>query len=478
MNTATTTPTAPLLPAHVSSDYLDKGSKDFAIYVARRRAIPDVRDGLKTAQRQALFVMMNKSPSAEVNVNAAVGEMMSRNLYYHGDAAGAETINQMTAYFLNNVPLFEGVGAFGDRAYPKNFSAPRYVAIKRGKAAEMLIYPDKELINYVDNYDGSEQEPECFLPIIPTVLLNGQRGIAVGWATHILPRNINTLIKAVIEAIDGKPVEPIIPHFDYMDVDIYDVGEGKWEIWGKVEKIDSMVCRIKSLTYDMDLEKLKANVLEPLKEDADSIVIDYDDNTADEIDIIVRCKRGTLANKSEADLVEFFGLKKKMTENFTVLGFDGTSIKYPQYENAADIVKEWVDWRFGFYIKRFERLLRLAQHDLAFNELYKACLDAGLPSMLSGIASKTALKTKIEEIADAASIPKIEEHIEKLAVLPTYRWTQEERGKIDTRIKELQDMITDYEDHLANPKKIKKVWKKELKALFEANLTENAKRGE
>src|SRR4051812_19466153 len=106
-----------------TTDFVKDTSRDYSIYVCQSRGIPMVSDGLKDAQRKALFVMKPKAD--KLKVISLAGELISQNIYLHSDASACETISLMAAPYCNNVPLLAGIGAFGTRVGPTDWGAPR-----------------------------------------------------------------------------------------------------------------------------------------------------------------------------------------------------------------------------------------------------------------------------------------------------------------------------------------------------------------
>ena len=122
-----------------ASDYILDTSREYSIYVCENRAIPKVADGLKDAQRKALWLMRNKNE--KIKTVALAGQMISENLYLHGDQSAAGSISMLAAPYVNNVPLLDGIGSFGTRVAPvEGIGAPRYTYVKRGKAAQELMF--------------------------------------------------------------------------------------------------------------------------------------------------------------------------------------------------------------------------------------------------------------------------------------------------------------------------------------------------
>ena len=291
-----------------TTDFIKDTSRAYSIYVCQSRGIPSVSDGLKDAQRKALFVM--KSQSDKIKTISLAGRLISENIYLHGDAAACDTISLMAAPYCNNIPLLSGIGAFGTRVGPTDWGAPRYTYVKKNTYTESLIYPDYDIIPLKENYDGSVLEPKHFLPLIPLVLLNGVSGIAVGWSTEILPRGLSGLIDATIAAIDGKKKLPdLLPTYEYLQTTVRGIGDNAYEFTGKVV-IDGSTVIVTELPPDLSPEKFKARLNK--MEDEEQIQT-YVDRSTKDIKIEVRFKRGTINGWTEAKAIEFLKLKSKTT---------------------------------------------------------------------------------------------------------------------------------------------------------------------
>jgi DNA gyrase subunit A len=184
---------------------MKKSYLDYAMSVIIGRALPDVRDGLKPVHRRVLFAMRelkndwNKAYKKSARI---VGDVIGK-YHPHGDAAVYDTIVRLAQGFSMRYPLVDGQGNFGsidgDPA-----AAMRYTEIRMQRLAhEMLEDLDKETVDFVPNYDESLVEPAVLPSKIPSLLINGSSGIAVGMATNIPPHNISEVIKA--DAVCSRP---------------------------------------------------------------------------------------------------------------------------------------------------------------------------------------------------------------------------------------------------------------------------------
>ncbi len=438
-----------------ASDFIKGTSRDYSIYVCQSRGIPSVCDGLKDAQRKALFII--KSKGDKIKTVSLAGEMISSNIYLHGDASAAETLSLMAALYCNNVPFLHGIGAFGTKVGPTDWGAPRYTYLKKYNMTESLIYPDYDIIPLKENYDGSVLEPKNFLPLIPLVLLNGISGIAVGWSTDILPRALEDLIDATVKAIDGKKLETITPRYDYLDCGVRNLGGNAWEFTGKV-RFDGNTIWVEELPPDLSLEKFKARLNQ--MEDEEKIQT-YIDRSTKEIKIEIRFKRGVITDWTTDKAIDYLKLRSKTTERIVVLDWDGNNIK--QYETAEQLIKEFVEWRLGWYAVRYKKMVDDLTHDLNFNLALKACFDKGLPAFLPKAQDKAGVVDKIIDFTKGIAID--DDQTQRIAGLPSYRWAKDSYDDIVKKIKELTDTIAEYQAILADPKKQRDIYKKEVQAL-------------
>lgn len=439
------------------SEFIKSTSRDYSIYVCQSRGIPSVCDGLKDAQRKALFIM--KPKGEKIKTVSLAGEMISSNIYLHGDASAAETLSLMAALYCNNVPFLHGIGAFGTKVGPTDWGAPRYTYLKKYAMTDSLVYPDYDIIPLKENYDGSVMEPKNFLPLIPLVLLNGISGIAVGWSTDILPRSLDDLIAATLAALDGKTPTTLAPRYDYLSCGVRNLGGNAWEFTGKV-RFDGNTIWVEELPPDLTLEKFKARLNQ--MEDEEKIQT-YIDRSTKEIKIEVRFKRGTINDWTEEKAIDFLKLRSKTTERIVVLDWDGNSIK--QYETAEQLVREFVEWRLKWYAVRYQKLIDDATYLLNWNRAIRCCIDGQLPSFLPQAKDRAQIVERIRSLLLADGIALDDEQIDRLAGLPSYRWAKDTYAEVVAKIAELTQTIADHQAILADPKKQRDIYKKEVQAL-------------
>lgn len=439
------------------SQYIKDISKDYSIYVCENRAVPRVTDGLKDAQRKALWLVRNKAD--KIKTVSLAGEMISSNLYLHGDQSAAGAISMLAAPFCNNIPLLHGIGSFGTRVAPvEGIGAPRYTYVKRGKAAQELMFPDLNIVPLRENYDGSTMEPETFLPVIPTVLLNGVSGIAVGWSTDILPRKLSDIIDATIAALDGKKVKTLVPTYSYLQCNVQHIEDNSWRFTGKCEVTDTSTVVVTELPPDLTLEKFK-DKLNTMEEEGK--INTYIDRSTENIEVTVKFARGAVKGWTEEKAIEFLKLSQKKSERIVVIGWNGHSIV--QYKSAEQLVKDFVEWRLGWYVKRYENMLLEDHDELKFWKGVKACFDGKLPAKLPKKQNKAEVESEVKGLTKGLDLS--DGQINKIIGLPTYKWALDEYENVKSKISDLEANIADYTAILSNDDLIKGIYREELQAL-------------
>ena len=182
---------------------MEESYLDYAMSVIVSRALPDVRDGLKPVQRRILYSMWEEGlkPQARFKKCASVVGSVLARYHPHGDMAVYNALVRMAQDFSLRYPLVDGQGNFGsiDNDPP---AAPRYSESRLASIGAIMLQDiEKETVDFIDNYDGTHQEPVVLPSPLPQLLLNGSSGIAVGMATDIPPHNLREVGEALIHLI-------------------------------------------------------------------------------------------------------------------------------------------------------------------------------------------------------------------------------------------------------------------------------------
>lgn len=436
-----------------STDYLSQANLEYSRYTLNR-AIVGI-DGLKSAQRKAIYALTKVN--GEIKTMSLAGKMIEMEIYVHGDTSASGTLSMLASPVVNNYPLIHGIGSFGTCANPDP-AAPRYTYVKRSKLTENLVLPDMNIIPMKDNYDGSTKEPSYFLPIIP-ISLFGSNGISVGYKSLILPRKLEDIIDNTIAAIDGKEMKEMIPYYkSYGCNDIVDsLGEQKFVVYGKAEVIDNGTVRVTGLPPNTSLIKFVEKLI---KMSETGEIRDYDDSSTDNIDITIKLPRGRAIDWTEKDVLEFFGLDNKITESLVVLNEDE---RVRVYTDPNDLIKDFINFRFKYYVKRYEHLLEESEAKARYLLLIRECFINNIMDKFKSFKNRAEMVTYIESLN--TEIEATPENINSIVSFPTYRWTQEGLAEVNDSLDKTMDEIEQYAELLANHDKIWSIYKDELKDL-------------
>jgi len=433
-----------------SSAYINEQRRQYSLYVMRQRALPSITDGLKSSGRRVLWTARDGK-----KVKAAT--LAGATLPIHPHANPDDTVNTLAANYGNNIPFLTGGSAFGTLIAQKEFAATRYTEVRTSRFTNEVLFRDIEIIPMQENYDGTLMEPTHFLPLVPTVLLNPTDGIAVGFATNILPRDLGDIILAQITHLKGgKRISEPIPVFHPLNCASHEYLETPTGIAyyfnGTIERKDTSSVIIKSLPFTQTHEKVIAKLNDLMESE---ILIDYTDGSKDEIHIELKFKRGYLKDIDDADLLKMLGLTVREIENLTMLDFTGQAV---MKLTPVETIRQFTDWRLTWYIKRYERLRDMLKVDL--QRYYD--IRCAIKNKVGTIATKTDSRTELKEVLETLGIV----NLDYIAELPVYRFTEEERLKNEKRIQEGEAQLKEYMNLLASEDLRKKVYVSELQEVL------------
>ena len=286
---------------------------EYSSYFVLDRAIPDIRDGLKPVQRRILHTLFSVNDGRFHKVANIIGETMK--LHPHGDAS----IGDALVVLANKDFFIERQGNFGNLLTGHRAAAARYIECRLTDLAIDTMF-HKPLTEFVDSYDGRNQEP-IFLPTkLPVVLMLGTEGIAVGMATKLLPHNLNELWEAQISILEGKNFE-LFPDFalgGLMDVDAYEDGRGKVEVRARVKVADKKRIIITEVPYGTTTESLIASI-EAAVQKGRVKVSSINDFTTEKVEIELTLARGVTAKEVVPQLYAYTDCSVSVSSNVTVI---------------------------------------------------------------------------------------------------------------------------------------------------------------
>ncbi|OCH15712.1 DNA topoisomerase (ATP-hydrolyzing) subunit A [Aliivibrio sp. 1S128] len=351
---------------------------DYAMSVIVGRALPDVRDGLKPVHRRVLFAMdvlgndWNKPYKKSARV---VGDVIGK-YHPHGDSAVYDTIVRMAQPFSLRYMLVDGQGNFGS-IDGDSAAAMRYTEVRMSKIAhELLADLDKETVDYVPNYDGTEQIPAVLPTRVPNLLVNGSSGIAVGMATNIPPHNLTEVVNGCLAFIENEDITideliNYIPGPDFPTaalisgrkgiIDAYKTGRGKVYMRSKAnieaDKNGKETIIVTEIPYQVNKARVIEKIAELVKDKkVEGISALRDESDKDGMRIVIECKRDAVG---EVVLNNLFSL----TQLQTTFGVNMVALDngQPKLFNLKEMLKCFVDHRREVVTRRTIFELRKAR---------------------------------------------------------------------------------------------------------------------
>lgn len=286
---------------------------EYASYVIRERAIPDLLDGFKPVQRRIIHTLLKIDDGRFNKVATVVGETMK--CHPHGDAS----ISDALVNIENDGLFIEGQGNFGNILTGDRAAAGRYIECRLKPFAKKVLY-SPEITEYVDTYDGRNKEPVVFQAKVPVVAISGTSGIAVGMSTKILPHNILEVLECQKKALRGEKFEiyPDFPTGGIVDVSQYDDGRGSVTVRAKINASDPKKVIIEELPFEVTSSAL----IESIKK-ADSKgqlkIASITDYTAQKANIEICWQRGVYSEDMIDILYATTDCQKKIALNPLVI---------------------------------------------------------------------------------------------------------------------------------------------------------------
>ena len=367
-----------ILPVNIE-DELRQSYLDYAMSVIVGRALPDVRDGLKPVHRRVLFAMhelgndWNKAYKKSARV---VGDVIGK-YHPHGDTAVYDTIVRMAQPFSLRYMLVDGQGNFGS-IDGDNAAAMRYTEVRMTRLAhELLADLDKETVDWVPNYDGSEMIPAVMPTKVPNLLINGSSGIAVGMATNIPPHNLTEVVNACLAYIEDEAItiDGLMEHIKGPDfptaaiingragiIEAYRTGRGRIYMRARHEiETDAKTGRQTIIFTEIPYQLNKARVIEKIAElvkekKLEGISELRDESDKDGMRIVIELKRGEVAEVVVNNLFAQTQLQSVFGINMVALA-DGQ----PRLLNLKDMIEAFVRHRREVVTRRTVYELRKAR---------------------------------------------------------------------------------------------------------------------
>ncbi len=493
------------------TDEMRRSYLDYAMSVIVSRALPDVRDGLKPVHRRIMYSMHENSRDWNKPYRKSaliVGDVMGK-YHPHGDASIYDALVRMAQDFSMRLPLIDGQGNFGsvDGDPP---AAMRYTEARRAKVAHALTEDiDKDTVDFRDNYDGSEKEPEVLPARFPNLLANGAGGIAVGMATNIPPHNLGEVIDAATALIDDPDLDieklmEFVPGPDFPTGGqilghagiraAFHTGRGSILMRGRVAVETIRKDREALIITEIPYQVNKASMVEKIAELVRDKRIEGISDIRDESDrqgmrVVVELKREAMADVVLNQLYRFTPLQTSFGANFVALNGGR-----PETMNLKDMLQAFVAFREETVTRRTKYLLGKAR-DRAHVLVGLAIAVANIDEMIRIIrhskdpnAAREEMMARAWPAEDVASlIALIDDPRHRLEEDGTYRLSDAQarailelrlarltalgREEIDEELNTIAKEIADYLDILRSRQRVRDIVKAEMAAIREEFAT-------
>ena len=482
------------------SDVMQKSYIDYAMSVICARALPDIRDGLKPVQRRVLFAMdelgLNHDKPHRKSARI-VGDTMGK-YHPHGDSSIYEALVVLEQDFKKGMALVDGHGNFGS-IEGDGAAAMRYTEAKLMKFTQEVYLADldKNVVDFVPNFDETEKEPVVLPVRVPNILINGAEGIAVGMTTNIPTHNLSEVVDAVTAYMDNEDIttEELMSYMPGPDfptgglvvnkselLSIYETGNGKIKLRGKVEfeegkgrsEKDKLV--ISEIPYTMigaGIGKFISDVAELVETKKTSDIVDISNQSSKEgIRIVLELKKG-------ADIENLKNMLYKKTKLEDTFGVNMLAVVdgRPETLGLKAIIEHNIKFQYELATRKYTSLLNKELEQKEIKEgLIKACniidliieilrgsqsLKDAKACLTKGDTSKIKFKNKESEIY-ASQLCFTDKQAQAILELRLYKLIGLEILALQKDYENIVNRIAEYEDILNNPASMKKVIKKDL----------------
>ena len=453
--------------------YTEKAYLDYSMYVILDRALPHIGDGLKPVQRRIVYAMSELGLSAQSKHKKSartVGDVLGK-FHPHGDSACYEAMVLLAQSFSTRYPLVDGQGNWGSPDDPKSFAAMRYTEARLTPIAKIMLDElGQGTVDWQPNFDGTLKEPKLLPARVPSILLNGTTGIAVGMATDIPPHNLREVVNAAIHLLDypkatvtdlmrfvpgpdyPTTAEIISSHADI--VNVYENGNGSIRMRATYVFEDGDIV-INALPHQASPARILEQIAAQMQAKKLPMIVDLRDESDHENPIrLVLTPRSNRVNAEEVmpHLFATTDLEKTYRVNLNMIGVDGR----PQVKSLPSILGEWLGWRRDTVTRRLTHRLDQVMDRLHILEGYLIAylnIDEVIRVIREDDAPKIEL-TKRFALSETQASAVLDLRLRHLAKL--------EELKLQSEQKELESEREYLESILGSPTKMTKLIRDEL----------------
>ena len=427
----------------------------YSRYVCDSRAIPHEIDGLKPVQRRILWTMWNTTARNQFTKTVKVAGMVMA-YHPHGDRSIQDALAAMAQEFpfANNHALVAGEGTFGDALDPQAIASPRYTEVKLSDfSKDVGLFESLDDIDYIANYDETDNEPVFFCAKIPLVLLNGIQGIATGFRCNIPPFRLQNIIDSMIFFLKTAKVRKLNPWVrGFLGPLRYEKNENNDFIFSSGFNLtqEGNAVFITDAPQSFNRERVVALLDRLLEEKADYLG-GYTDHSRDRFRIELDIKRG----KKSSQLHGITDVFNNEVTAYNMITVEGT---------LAEIMPEEVIRRFSLFrkkhlIRRFKRLSAIEEEKIKKNNELIRFIREGWNKKVTAIKSKSDLELTLKRAKFV--------YFEWLSAMPIYRLTLDEVDKCKKLIAEAKQQLSLFQHRVKDDSKLVQFMIEELRELKE-----------
>jgi topoisomerase IV subunit A len=388
-NVAVPPPARPFVPGNIELPLhrrVDRGFLDYASYVIRDRAIPNLADGLKPVQRRILWALHEKDDGRFIKVANVVGHTMQ--YHPHGDAS----IGDALVVLANKRYLIEGQGNFGNLYTGDLAAAPRYIECRLTELARTEVFND-EITEFVPSYDGRNKEPVTLPSKLPLLLMLGTEGIAVGMASRILPHNFPELLEAQIAILKKQPFK-CLPDFQtggLMDARGYKDGTGEVKVRAKIKIKDESSVLITEIPPTTTTDSLISSI-EDASRKGKIKVKSINDFTAEDVEIEVKAPSGVSAEQLVDALYAFTDCEVTISSRIVVI-----KQNRPVELTVSEVLRENTDQLVATLKRELELKESKLQDELHFRTLERIFIEERIYKRIEQCKTSEAVVAAVHE---------------------------------------------------------------------------------
>ncbi len=445
----------------------------YAMSVITSRALPDVRDGLKPVHRRILYAMYEDHLTYDKPYRKSattVGNVLGR-YHPHGDTAVYDSMVRLAQPFSLRYTLIDGQGNFGnidgDQA-----AAYRYTEARMTKLADLMLEDiEKNVVDFVPNFDNKLKEPTVLPSRFPNVLVNGSVGIAVGMATNIPTHNLNEVVDATVYLMDNPDanVQDLMQYIKGPDfptgatiygsngiVQAYTTGRGRVMVRSKAEVEEEnrriVVTEIPYMVNKVTMVEQIANLVKEKR--VEGITDIRDESDMDGIRVVIEYRRDANGQIILNQLYKYTQLQDTCAINMLAL-VNGE----PKILSLKEILEHYISHQEDVIVRRVNFDLKKAEHEAHIREGQKIAIDH-IDEVIRIIRSSASIPDAKAKLMETFGLTDIQ--AQAIVEMTLGRLSGMERDKIEARLAELYDMIAEYKAILADPAKIRQIIKDEL----------------